>query len=79
MPAHASFFIVVTGGYGNVFFPIFTNAMDKTVTAPARAHKKGGFGLLILVSHKFTLLGIPVSADHQSKLTFDCSSSHFSK
>ena len=63
--AHAV--ILATGGYGNVFF-LSTNAMGSNVTAAWRAHKKGAF----FANPCFTQIHptcIPVSGDHQSKLT----------
>ncbi|MDH5380627.1 MAG: fumarate reductase/succinate dehydrogenase flavoprotein subunit [Cyclobacteriaceae bacterium] len=63
--AHAV--VLATGGYGNVFF-LSTNAMGSNVTAAWRAHKKGAF----FANPCFTQIHptcIPVSGDHQSKLT----------
>jgi succinate dehydrogenase / fumarate reductase flavoprotein subunit len=63
--AHAV--LLCTGGYGNVFF-LSTNAMGSNVTAAWRAHKKGAF----MANPCFTQIHptcIPVSGDHQSKLT----------
>ncbi|MEZ4971845.1 MAG: fumarate reductase/succinate dehydrogenase flavoprotein subunit [Cyclobacteriaceae bacterium] len=63
--AHAV--LVCTGGYGNVFF-LSTNAKGSNVTAAWRAHKKGAF----FGNPCFTQIHptcIPVSGDHQSKLT----------
>lgn len=63
--AHAV--LLCTGGYGNVFF-LSTNAMGSNVTAAWRAHKKGAF----FANPCFTQIHptcIPVSGDHQSKLT----------
>jgi succinate dehydrogenase / fumarate reductase flavoprotein subunit len=63
--AHAV--VLATGGYGNVFF-LSTNAMGCNVTAAWRAHKKGAF----MANPCFTQIHptcIPVSGDHQSKLT----------
>jgi succinate dehydrogenase / fumarate reductase flavoprotein subunit len=63
--AHAT--LLATGGYGNVFF-LSTNAMGSNVTAAWRAHKKGAFfGNPCYVQIHPTC--IPVSGDHQSKLT----------
>jgi succinate dehydrogenase / fumarate reductase, flavoprotein subunit len=63
--AHAV--LLCTGGYGNVFY-LSTNAKGSNVTAGWRAHKKGAlFG-----NPSFTQIHptcIPVSGDHQSKLT----------
>jgi len=59
--------VMATGGYGNVFF-LSTNAMGCNVTAIWRAHKKGAF----FGNPCFTQIHptcIPVSGDHQSKLT----------
>jgi len=56
-----------TGGYGNVFY-LSTNAMGSNVTAAWKAHKKGAF----FGNPCFTQIHptcIPVSGDHQSKLT----------
>jgi succinate dehydrogenase / fumarate reductase, flavoprotein subunit len=63
--AHAV--LLCTGGYGNVFF-LSTNAMGSNVTAAWRAHKKGAF----FGNPSYTQIHptcIPVSGDHQSKLT----------
>ncbi len=59
--------VLATGGYGNVFF-LSTNAMGSNVTANWRAHKKGAF----FANPCYTQIHptcIPVSGDHQSKLT----------
>jgi len=59
--------LLCTGGYGNVFF-LSTNAMGSNVTAAWKAHKKGAF----FANPCFTQIHptcIPVSGDHQSKLT----------
>mgnify|MGYP001427817899 CR=1 FL=1 len=64
-PAHAV--ILATGGYGNVFY-LSTNAMASNVTASWRAHKKGAF----FANPCYTQIHptcIPVSSNHQSKLT----------
>ena len=64
-PAHSV--ILATGGYGNVFY-LSTNAMASNVTASWRAHKKGAF----FANPCYTQIHptcIPVSSDHQSKLT----------
>ncbi|MEN8262976.1 MAG: fumarate reductase/succinate dehydrogenase flavoprotein subunit [Nitrospirota bacterium] len=56
-----------TGGYGNVFY-LSTNAMGCNVTAAYRAYKKGAF----FANPCYTQIHptcIPVSGDHQSKLT----------
>src|SRR4051812_10244173 len=56
-----------TGGYGNVFF-LSTNAKGCNVTATHRAWKRGaGFGNPCYTQIHPTC--IPVSGDHQSKLT----------
>ncbi|MFT6850099.1 MAG: succinate dehydrogenase / fumarate reductase flavoprotein subunit [Sphingobacteriales bacterium] len=63
--AHAV--LLCTGGYGNVFY-LSTNAMGSNVTAAWRAHKKGA----LFANPCFTQIHptcIPVSGDHQSKLT----------
>lgn len=63
--AHAV--VLCTGGYGNVFF-LSTNAMGSNVTAAWRAHKRGAaFGNPCYTQIHPTC--IPVSGDHQSKLT----------
>ena len=59
--------VLATGGYGNVFF-LSTNAMGSNVTAAWRAHRRGAF----FANPCFTQIHptcIPVSGDHQSKLT----------
>jgi len=59
--------LLCTGGYGNVFF-LSTNAKGSNVTAAWRAHKKGAlFGNPCYTQIHPTC--IPVSGDHQSKLT----------
>jgi succinate dehydrogenase / fumarate reductase flavoprotein subunit len=63
--AHAV--LLCTGGYGNVFF-LSTNAMGSNVTAAWKAHKKGA----MFANPCFTQIHptcIPVSGEHQSKLT----------
>ncbi|MCL6266748.1 fumarate reductase/succinate dehydrogenase flavoprotein subunit [Flagellimonas myxillae] len=63
--AHAV--VLATGGYGNVFF-LSTNAMGSNVMAAWRAHKKGAF----FANPCYTQIHptcIPVSGEHQSKLT----------
>ena len=63
--AHAV--VLGSGGYGNVFF-LSTNAMGSNVTAAWKAHKRGAF----FANPCFTQIHptcIPVSGDHQSKLT----------
>ncbi len=65
---HAADVVVVcTGGYGNVYY-LSTNAMNSNVTASWRCHKKGAY----FANPCFTQIHptcIPVSGDHQSKLT----------
>lgn len=59
--------LLCTGGYGNVYF-LSTNAMGSNVTAAWKAHRKGAF----FANPCFTQIHptcIPVSGDHQSKLT----------
>lgn len=59
--------LIASGGYGNVFY-LSTNAMGSNVTAAWKAHKKGAF----FGNPCFTQIHptcIPVSGDHQSKLT----------
>ncbi len=59
--------LLCTGGYGNVFY-LSTNAMGSNVTAVWKAHKKGAyFGNPCFTQIHPTC--IPVSGDHQSKLT----------
>jgi succinate dehydrogenase / fumarate reductase flavoprotein subunit len=63
--AHAV--VLGSGGYGNVFY-LSTNAMGSNVTAAWKAHKRGAF----FANPCFTQIHptcIPVSGDHQSKLT----------
>ncbi|MFB0907792.1 MAG: fumarate reductase/succinate dehydrogenase flavoprotein subunit, partial [Spirosomataceae bacterium] len=63
--AHAV--LLCSGGYGNVFY-LSTNAMGSNVTAAWRAHKRGAY----MANPCFTQIHptcIPVSGDHQSKLT----------
>jgi succinate dehydrogenase / fumarate reductase flavoprotein subunit len=63
--AHAV--VVASGGYGNVFF-LSTNAMGSNVSAGWKIHKKGAH----FANPCFTQIHptcIPVSGDHQSKLT----------
>ena len=66
--AHAGTSVVLaTGGYGNVFY-LSTNAKGCNVTATWRAHKKGA----LFANPCYTQIHptcIPVSGDHQSKLT----------
>jgi len=59
--------LLCTGGYGNVFY-LSTNAMGSNVTAAWKAHRKGA----AFANPCFTQIHptcIPVSGDHQSKLT----------
>ena len=59
--------VLGTGGYGNVFF-LSTNAMGSNVTAAWRAHKRGA----AFANPCYTQIHptcIPVSGEHQSKLT----------
>ena len=59
--------VLATGGYGNAFF-LSTNAMACNVTASWRAHRIGAF----FANPCFTQIHptcIPVSGNHQSKLT----------
>jgi succinate dehydrogenase / fumarate reductase flavoprotein subunit len=59
--------LLCSGGYGNVFY-LSTNAMGSNVTAAWKAHKKGAyFGNPCMTQIHPTC--IPVSGDHQSKLT----------
>ena len=63
--AHA--IVIASGGYGNVFF-LSTNAMGSNVSAGWKIHKKGAH----FANPCFTQIHptcIPVSGDHQSKLT----------
>ncbi len=66
--AHAADAVVLaTGGYGNVFY-LSTNARGCNVTATYRAYKKGA----LFANPCFTQIHptcIPVSGEHQSKLT----------
>ena len=59
--------VLASGGYGNVFY-LSTNAMGSNVTAAWRAHRKGAY----MANPCYTQIHptcIPVSGDHQSKLT----------
>jgi len=59
--------ILATGGYGTVYY-LSTNAVNSNVTASWRVHKRGAF----FANPCFTQIHptcIPVSGDHQSKLT----------
>jgi len=63
--AHAV--VLATGGYGNVFF-LSTNAMGSNVMGAWRAHRRGAF----MANPCYTQIHptcIPVSGEHQSKLT----------
>ena len=63
--AHAV--VIASGGYGNVFF-LSTNAMGSNATAAWKIHKKGAF----FANPCYTQIHptcIPVSGEHQSKLT----------
>jgi succinate dehydrogenase / fumarate reductase flavoprotein subunit len=59
--------LLCSGGYGNVFY-LSTNAKGSNATASWRAHKRGA----LFANPCFTQIHptcIPVSGDHQSKLT----------
>jgi succinate dehydrogenase / fumarate reductase flavoprotein subunit len=59
--------ILATGGYGTAYY-LSTNAVNANVTAAWRAHKRGA----LFANPCFTQIHptcIPVSGDHQSKLT----------
>jgi succinate dehydrogenase / fumarate reductase flavoprotein subunit len=59
--------VLATGGYGPVFY-LSTNAVGNNVTAAYRAHKKGA----LFANPCYTQIHptcIPLSGDHQSKLT----------
>lgn len=63
--AHAV--VIASGGYGNVFY-LSTNAMGSNVTASWKIHKKGAY----FANPCYTQIHptcIPVSGEHQSKLT----------
>jgi len=63
--AHAV--VIASGGYGNLFY-LSTNAMGSNVSAAWKIHKKGAH----FANPCFTQIHptcIPVSGDHQSKLT----------
>ncbi|MGB0932477.1 MAG: FAD-binding protein, partial [Chitinophagales bacterium] len=63
--AHAV--VLASGGYGNVFY-LSTNAMGSNVTANMKAYRKGAF----FANPCYTQIHptcIPVTGDHQSKLT----------
>ena len=64
---HADAVVIATGGYGNAFY-LSTNAKASNATAIWRAHKKGA----LFANPCYTQIHptcIPVSGDHQSKLT----------
>jgi succinate dehydrogenase / fumarate reductase flavoprotein subunit len=59
--------LLCTGGYGTLYY-LSTNAINSNVTAAWRAHKRGA----LFANPCFTQIHptcIPVSGDHQSKLT----------
>jgi succinate dehydrogenase / fumarate reductase flavoprotein subunit len=59
--------VLATGGYGNLYY-LSTNAVNSNVTASWRAHKRGA----AFANPCFTQIHptcIPVSGEHQSKLT----------
>ena len=63
--AHAV--VIASGGYGNLFY-LSTNAMGSNVSAAWKIHKKGAY----FANPCFTQIHptcIPVSGEHQSKLT----------
>ena len=63
--AHAV--VIASGGYGNLFY-LSTNAMGSNVTSAWKIHKQGAY----FANPCFTQIHptcIPVSGDHQSKLT----------
>ena len=68
LESHAGHAVLLcTGGYGTVFY-LSTNAVNSNVTAAWRAHKRGA----CFANPCFTQIHptcIPVSGDHQSKLT----------
>ncbi|MCU0665052.1 MAG: fumarate reductase/succinate dehydrogenase flavoprotein subunit [Myxococcota bacterium] len=68
LAAHAADAVVLaTGGYGNVFY-LSTNAKGCNVSAAWRAHRRGA----LLANPCYTQIHptcIPVTGDHQSKLT----------
>jgi len=64
---HADAVILATGGYGNAYY-LSTNAMGSNASAAWRAYKKGAY----FANPCYTQIHptcIPVSGDHQSKLT----------
>ncbi len=59
--------VLCTGGYGNAYY-LSTNAINSNVTAAWRCHKRGA----LFANPCFTQIHptcVPVSGDHQSKLT----------
>src|SRR5262249_60867076 len=59
--------VLATGGYGNVYY-LSTNARGNNVTATYRAYKRGA----LFANPSFTQIHptcIPVSGEHQAKLT----------
>ncbi len=59
--------VLATGGYGNAYY-LSTNAMSSNVTAAWRCHRRGA----VFANPCFTQIHptcLPVSGDHQSKLT----------
>ena len=59
--------VLATGGYGNVYY-LSTNARGSNITATYRAYKRGA----LFANPSFTQIHptcIPVSGEHQSKLT----------
>lgn len=59
--------LICSGGYGNVFY-LSTNAMGSNATAAWKSHKRGAY----FANPCFTQIHptcIPVTGDHQSKLT----------
>ena len=68
LESHAGHAVLLcTGGYGTVFY-LSTNAVNSNVTAAWRAHKRGAY----FANPCFTQIHptcIPVSGDHQAKLT----------
>ena len=63
--AHAV--VIASGGYGNVFY-LSTNAMGSNATAAWKVHKKGAYFANLCFTQIHPTC-IPVSGDHQSKLT----------
>ncbi len=59
--------VLASGGYGNVFY-LSTNAMGCNVTATWRAHRKGAYMANPCMTQIHPTC-IPVSGEHQSKLT----------